>query len=141
MRIIRLFVVGLVLVAVSCGGGDSVDVNGGDLDNGGGEGGGVLSTDFSVSDLPADFPDDLVVPDIIGGERVEIGGLESVTFETSMSYEDAVAFYTDALGDPTFVGGDADSRLGSWTNHGDWAVQVLGTNPVAVGVVRVPAEE
>lgn len=131
----------LALVAISCGGGD--DAESGDADsgsNGESSSGGILPSGFSTSDLPDDFPDDLVIPDILGGEVVDLAGLEVATLETSLSYDEAIAFYTDALGAPTFEGGDADGRLGSWTNHGAWAVQVLDTDPTTVGVTRVPEE-
>ncbi len=140
MRSVRWLMVVLALVAVSCGGGDDAGSDNGNGNGNGGSSEGILPTDFSTSDLPSDFPDDLVVPGIIGGEVVDIAGLEVATFETSLSYDDAIEFYTDALGEPSFEGGDDDSRLGSWTNHGDWAVQVLDLNPTTVGVTRVPEE-
>lgn len=136
MQAIRWMMVALALVAVACGGGDDVVLD----DSGEGESSAILNPDFSTADLPGDFPDDLIAPEIIAGEVGILGEVETVSFETTLSYDEAVAFYTDALGEPTFEGGDAGGRLASWTNQGTWVVQVLDTSPVTIGVVRVPAE-
>ncbi len=126
----RWWLVALVVVAVGCGGGDdTADDSGGD--------GAVLPTGFSASDLPDEFPSELVAPGLAGGSWIVLGGRGTATFETSQSYSDIVDYYTDALGEPDFSGGDADGQIATWTTGVEWAVTVLDTDPVSVGVVEV----
>lgn len=139
MRRALLMLVVLALVAAGCGGDEESDnLNNGDNGNNdvdnelvGGD------PDFSLNDLPDDFPDNLVPPSWDSGVFSDLTGFPSVSFESSMSFQDLIDYYNDIFGEAVVVGDDPGERLASWTQSRPWGASVFEGSPALVTIVKV----
>jgi hypothetical protein len=141
-----------MLTIASCGGGDDDSGDGGDgleADGGGSDDDGDdgfsdeeitgQSSDFDLSSLPDDFPDELEPPDWETGRYTELTGFPTATFASGMSFDDTVAYYDDVHGESLVVG-DAGERLAQWTTNPPWIISVFEGDPLTIGISKVPEE-
>ena len=99
---------------------------------------------FDESQLPADFPRDLVPPDYHAGGFVELGQVTGASFESTAAVEDSIDHYTKLLGEPLMdiQSGDGD-RMVQWrdTPYEPWIVAVIGNDGESIiSISKPPAE-
>lgn len=127
-----------LLSLVACGGGDDESYDEDDS-------GYVASQEaFDESELPTDFPRDLIPPDYHTGGYAELGEVSGASFESSAPVQESIDYYTELLGEPKLAvdSGDGD-RLVQWheTPYPPWVVGVLGNDGESViSVSKLPAE-
>jgi len=141
MRPMRVIGIAMLLLLAACGGDGETDV--GDESNTprqtqsdtvvGGD------PEFSLSDLPDDFPSELLPPDYLSGAYLDLG-VPTASFEVAMSFDEAVDRYNGLLGEGLVLGNDPGERLAQWTDSPPWIVSVLEGEPVIVGISKVPDE-
>lgn len=138
MRHLKAVALALILVAAACGGGDDDGAGGG---GGGGDAGSgndpsIMSTNFDVDALPANFPSELVPPSWTAGQATDLLGPFVVNFESDMEFTDAVAYY-EAIFGPVSVVGDPGEQLAQWTGDPTWIVSILDGDPVLIGFTDI----
>ena len=109
------------LLLAACGGGsDDVDV----ADGAGMSGSG----DFDESQLPADFPKDLIPGDYDSGVFTTLGQVQSAVFENRTPVGDTIDRYVELLGKPEISSdaGDGD-RTVQWHTK-PWALSIIGND-------------
>ena len=134
----RRFALSLAFLAclglVGCGAGDEQDSSADDAEF-------MANSEFDESQLPADFPTNLIPPNYDGATYTQLGPVETASFESSRPVREAIEHYTGLLGEPTLDTGDADGDgeiIVQW-NMTPWAVSVLGgDDETMVGFTRVP---
>ena len=104
-------------------------------------------TTFDVSQLPADFPHQLIPPAYDHAEyndMTDMGIGKSATFESSMSVDEAIRHYTELLGEPTInadPGDGSGERGANWyeTPWKPWLLTIMGgPGESIIGVVKLP---
>ena len=111
---------------------DSAD-NGGGVDGPDVTGGGDIPT--GSDQLPADFPAELVPPDVTSTSAFEVAGSTTVSFTSSASYDTVVAHYTSELGEPLFSGESGGVATASWSSGSDVVTVTEFGGTTQVGVV------
>ena len=147
MRRYLVLVMVLVLAMAACGGDDSGSDGNGDSDGGNAatsDGGDDLSledlgfdSDFDTGDLPDGFPSELVPPNDIAGQLVEIGGITSVSYYSELSFDEALGRYEELLGVAPIVAGEVGQRVATWTQNTDWVVGLFEEDPLLITFTEV----
>lgn len=94
-----------------------------------------MDPNFDVSQIPDDFPSELLPEDFTAGFYGEIGTVRNVNFEVAQSFDEVVAEYTDTIGEPPIVA-EGEERLASWTVDGEWVVSVIDDDPTLIGIAH-----
>lgn len=125
MKRINLIAFVACLVLVACGGQDDAGLEQGEYENGG-------SSVFDASQLPDDFPRELIPTTYDSGSYAKLGQVESATFESSEPVGKTIDHYVELLGDPaTRVGGDGSDASAQWRTT-PWAVSILGNDSESI---------
>lgn len=104
-------------------------------------------TTFDLSQLPADFPRQLIPPSYDRAEYndlTQMGIGKSATFESSLSVDETIKHYTALLGEPTInadPGDGSGERGANWyeTPWMPWIVTIMGgPRESIVGVLTLP---
>lgn len=151
MKKLRILAVLLALILAACGGDTDSSDSGDDTqqptdqaqasdDQGGddGEGAGAgteMDPNFDLSQIPDDFPSELLPDDYTAGFYAELGSIRNVNFHVARSFDDVIADYTDRIGEPPILA-EGEERLASWTVDGEWAVSVIEDNPTLIGIAH-----
>ncbi len=125
-----------VLVLSACGSGDAQN---GDLEVDSSEGSAAFDVEFDESQLPGDFPKELIPQEYSSAAYTQLGGIEGATFENADPVTVSIQSYTERLGEPTIStdAGDGD-RLAQW-HTAPWMVGVMGNeSETIVSVTRAP---
>ena len=129
----RIALLSFVFLAVSaCGAGDSESVGAEDDVEF------ELNTVFDKSQLPADFPLNLIPLVYDTGSYTQLGNVDGASFESRRPVEESISYYTGVLGEPTISvdAGDGD-RTAQW-HTSPWAIAVMGNEGESiVGISRV----
>lgn len=132
----------LTMSLVACGGGDDEESR--MQENASSY---ASETSIDVSQLPADFPRELVPPSYDTIEYVDMRAyrsVESVNFESGEPVGAAIDHYVRLLGEPKIkVDSDDGERISQWhtTPYPPWAVSVIGNDgETIVSVAKPPAE-
>lgn len=87
---------------------------------------------FDVSDLPDDFPSELIPESFTAGMSAQLGTIRDVNLESDSTFDAAVAEYTSKIGEePIIVEGE--ERLAQWLVD-VWAVTVIESRPTLISV-------
>ncbi|MDJ0750615.1 MAG: hypothetical protein QNJ11_14105 [Woeseiaceae bacterium] len=139
----RFYVAGLVasalLLSAACGSADDQASAADDMS--------AFAEDdgMDVSELPADFPRDLIPPrftTLLYSDMRNLNGFEGASFESSEPVERSIQHYMDLLGEPTInVDSDRGERNVQWhsTPWSPWIVGVMGNDSETfVSVSKIP---
>ncbi len=106
----------------SCGGADeSADDFGSD------SAGFSVPNEFDESQLPADFPNNLIPPGYRTGNYMELGSIATGSFESNASVADTVEHYTGLLGAPRLDNTSADGERTAQWDVSPWTLSVIGS--------------
>lgn len=87
---------------------------------------------FDLSELPADFPRDLIPGEYHSSVHAKLGKVESASFETRTPVNDTIDHYTKLIGKPA---SDADAgeteRMVQWHTK-PWALAVIGKHDESI---------
>jgi hypothetical protein len=111
-------------VAEYCG----IDISDGDSGSDTTFGAGVPS-----SDLPDDFPDELVPPDSTVDSVFSISDVTTASFISTASRDDIIGHYTDIFGDPLF----STDEEAAWAVYGDGTVTQVTVSASNAGEISV----
>lgn len=100
----------------------------------------IADSDFDESQLPPDFPLELLPPTYAVGTFAELGGIASISFENRAPVEQTILHYAALLGEPTLDADSADGgRTVQWHDAGPWHLSVIGDgNESIIGFARPP---
>ncbi|MCP3992375.1 MAG: hypothetical protein GY724_25110 [Actinomycetia bacterium] len=120
-----VMMVGVMSCGSDAGGSGSADDSGGS-DNGN-EATNAADTGFDESQLPDNFPTELIPPAYSSGTYLDIDDLNSAAFESSTPINETIDHYTDLIGEPKqTVEGDTGEKTAMWEDGG-WIVSVIGS--------------
>ena len=107
----------------------------------------AMEGDIDLSDLPDDFPRELMPPKYDRADYFDlraINGTRATTFESSAHVQGSIDFYIGLLGEPPINvdSGDGD-RLVQWhkSPYPPWAVSVMGNAGETIVSVNTMPEE
>ena len=130
-----------ILVAAACGGSDDEQHLERDI------GAAAAGDSIDLSDLPDDFPQELVPPHYDTAEYFDLrttNGTRSSTFQSSANVQGSIDHYVGLLGEPTINidSGDGD-RLLQWheSPHPPWVVGVMGDAGETIVTVSTMPEQ
>ena len=87
---------------------------------------------FDLSELPADFPRDLIPGEYHHSVHAKLGKVESASFENRTPVKDSIAHYTKLIGKPA---SDSDAgegeRMVQWHTK-PWALTVIGKHDESI---------
>lgn len=86
----------------------------------------AVPNDFDESQLPADFPNNLIPPDYHTGNYIELGSVATGSFETGASVANTVEHYTDLLGAPGLDNTSTDGERTAQWDASPWTLSVVG---------------
>jgi hypothetical protein len=120
------------LSLTACGGADEdFDDFGSDSANFG------VANDFDESQLPDDFPMNLIPPDYASGNFMALGAVATASFESATPVGDTVAHYTALLGEPRLDNMSADGERTAQWDVSPWMLSVIGSaRESIVGVTK-----
>ena len=119
------------LVLIACGGPDDVESDANDY-------GSDISSDFDESQLPGDFPQELIPTTYNSASYTKLGQVESAAFENDEPATETIDHYIGLLGEPAvIIKGDDSEASAQWTKT-PWAVSVTGNSGESIiGITRV----
>ncbi len=128
-KLISVLAVVMMMVVVSCGGDDggsgSAD-DSGRSDNGN-EASSAADNGFDESQLPDDFPTELIPPTYNSGTYLDLDDLNTASFGNATPIDETIDHYTDLIGEPKqIVEGDTGEKTALWEVTG-WVVSALGS--------------
>lgn len=127
--ILLAFVACLMLAA--CGDQNDTGADEGEYQNGD-------SSAFDESQLPDDFPRQLIPEVYSSGVYAKLDGIESVSFESDEPVEKTIERYNDLLGDPALRVSDDGSKATAQWRTPPWEVSVIGNEGESiVGFSRI----
>ena len=135
---VRFLVAGLLTLMMlggACGGDDSSD-GAADADSSGesgsvGAGSDESGGDFDESQLPADFPTEIIPANYDFASYAELGSTLTAAFETTDAAASMVDRYSDLLGEPDSLVDDDGGVLAQWTS-GDWVISLVGDSSESI---------
>lgn len=124
---------------VACGGGSDAAADANAMDD-------VDATEFAdeggfdESQLPSDFPSQLIPPQYESGTYTDMGSVSGAAFESNEAVDDMVGHYVGLLGDPDVNAETEDGgRNANWHDVDGWIVGVLGDpSESIISVMRNP---
>lgn len=84
--------------------------------------------EFDESQLPADFPNNLIPPGYHTGNYMELGAVATGSFESDAPVADTVEHYTGLLGEPRLDNTSADGERAAQWDTSPWTLSVIGND-------------
>ena len=94
--------------------------------------------DFDESQLPADFPRDLIPPDYQTGNYIELGSVATASFESGTPIAETVEHYTALVGEPSLDNESADAERTAQWDVSPWVLSAVGSaSESIIGISKI----